>query len=104
MKTNKKISQYFNEKDISQAEIAESYGGSPQNISNILNRESGKVPFEFLVWIAENYPDLDINALLQEENDNYIIRESKSEYAKLPVSKDEILNEMSKILDKYFQK
>lgn len=104
MKTNKKISLYFEEKDISQVEIAESYGGSPQNISNILNRDSGKVPFEFLVWLAEHHPDLDINALLQEKNDRYIIRESKSEYAKLPVSKDEILQEVSKVLDKYFQK
>ncbi len=101
MKINKKISQYFFENNISGKEIAESYGGTVQNVSNILNRESGKVPFEFLEWLAKHHPKLDLNALLREDEKNFVVRESSAHYKLNEDVKKEILNEMSKILDRY---
>lgn len=104
MKINRKISRFLEAKKISNKEAAESYGTSPQSMSNILNKENGKVPFDLIIWLARKHPELDMNDLLREENDTYIICENKTSYEKIPVSKDEILKEMSKILDKYFEK
>ena len=101
MKINQKILKFFSDKDIGIAEVARNYGTSRQNLTQILNKESGNVPMEFLIWLAENYPELNFNELLQEKNDNYTIRESKAEYGKSSTTKEEILKEVSKILDKY---
>ncbi|MEC5156623.1 hypothetical protein [Chryseobacterium sp. MP_3.2] len=101
MKINAKILKFFQEKGISKKEIADSYGGTSQNIWNILNKESGKVPLDFLIWLAENHPELNINVLLQPDTDASLVSEPYSVYEKKPATKEEILAEISKVLDKY---
>lgn len=100
MKINKKILKFFQNKGISKTEIAESYGGTSQNVWNILNKESGKVPLDFLIWLAENYPEIDINELLKESSDDYMVKEPQTIYLQRPATKEEILIEVSKVLDK----
>lgn len=100
MKINEKILRFFSDKGISQKEIAESYGISSQNMSNIFNRDSGKVPFEFLVWLAEHHPELDLNALLRKDEEHFLIRESSADYKTTSDIKNKILKDISKILDK----
>lgn len=101
MKINEKILKYFEDQGISKTEIAESYGGSAQNVWNILNRESGKVPLEFLVWVAENHPDLDLNSVLRKSDQNYTVHEDHAVYVKPQDIKQKIMEEINGILNKY---
>ena len=102
MRINTKILKFFQERGISHTEIAASYGGTPQNIWNILNKETGKVPWDFLVWIAEKHPEININTLLQKETTNLsLVAEPPSIYEKRPATKEEILTEVKAVLDKY---
>ena len=101
MKINAKILKFFKDREVSNTEIANSYGGSSQNIWNILNKENGKIPLDFLIWIAENYPELNINELLRSEREGSIVSEPYVIYDKKPATKQEILKEIEIILDKY---
>ncbi|MGV8914344.1 MAG: hypothetical protein ACOH1X_02735 [Kaistella sp.] len=101
MRINTKILKFFQELGVSNKEIADSYGGTPQNIWNILNKDTERVPLDFLIWIAENYPQLNINSLLKKDNNSSIISEPYTVYEKRPATKQDILKEISAILDKY---
>lgn len=101
MKINTKILKFFQERGISHTDIATSYGGTPQNIWNILNKDSGKVPIDFLIWIADNYPELNINALLRKDGNASSVKDNDMVYEKKPATKEEILTEIKAVLDKY---
>ena len=101
MKINTKISEFLEKKGISQKEIAESYGGTVQNISNILNRDTGKVPFDFLIWLANNHPELNLNSILETDTQNYLVHEERATYGNSVELKSKIMSEVRMILDKY---
>ena len=101
MRINTKILKFFQERGVSNKEIADSYGGSSQNIWNILNKDTERVPLDFLIWIVEHYPELNINTLLKKDNTQSLVSEPYTVYEKKPATKEEIMKEISAVLDKY---
>lgn len=101
MKINTKLLKFFQDKGISHVQIAESYGGTRQGVWNMLNNKNGKVPLDFLIWLAEHHPEVNINALLHSDGTESIVQESASNYEKRPATKAQIVAEIAKVLDKY---
>lgn len=98
MKISEKIKEFFDEKGWSHTEIGAKYGVSQQTITNYLN-EKRAIPLDFLVWMKEVFPEVDINSIISKK-ENHIVSESKA-MNKRKESREEILKEFGKILDNY---
>ncbi|KNB61009.1 helix-turn-helix domain-containing protein [Chryseobacterium sp. Hurlbut01] len=98
MKISEKIKSFFEEKGLSHTQIGAKYGVSQQTITNYFN-EKRAIPLDFLVWMKEEFPEIDINSIISKK-ENYIVSESRAMY-KRKETREEILNDIGKILDKY---
>lgn len=98
MKISEKIKAFFEEKGWSHTEIGAKYGVSQQTITNYLN-EKRAFPLDFLVWMKEEFPEVDINSIISKK-ENHIVSESRAMY-KRKETREEILNQFGKILDNY---
>lgn len=101
MTIKEKINKFISEKKITHAEIGRGLNTSQQNVSRILG-ESGKIPLDFVVWLATEYQEIDLNKLLLEENQVSIVNDNVSSYDKTGRRKEKALEEISAIMDKYF--
>lgn len=100
MTISDKISRFLDEKGVTYTELGEKHGSSPQNISKML-RKNGKVPLDFILFLIGLYPEIDLNALIKPGKVHSIVSEEREKYGKDAATKDEILSEIGKILDKY---
>lgn len=96
MKINEKISQFLEDKKISLSEIGRRYGTTHQTISNYLNGNRA-LPLDFLVWLLSEFPDMDANKLLREDN-TYFVADNRGEYGK-KLTKKEALDIISRVMD-----
>lgn len=100
MTTNEKISQFLTEKGISYTDIAKERGTTPQSISQLLKKK--KAALDFVLWLAERNPEIDLNLLLKPGRVSSIIAEPPVKYGQSGNVKQEILKEVEAVLDKYF--
>ena len=100
MTISSKISRFLEEKGISYTELAKAHGSSPQNISKIL-RKNGKVQLDFIIWLVERYPEIDLNSLIKPGKVLSIVNEDPGIYGKSPAKKEAILREIGLLLDKH---
>lgn len=99
MTIKEKINKFISEKNLTHAEIGRGLNTSQQNISRILG-ESGKISLEFVVWLACEFPEIDLEKLIRDSDQVSIVREGPATYQK-PRLKEKALEEISAVLDKY---
>lgn len=99
MTIKEKINKFISEKKLTHAEIGRGLNTSQQNVSRILG-ESGKIPLDFVVWLACEYPEIDLEKLIRDSDHVSIVRESPATYQK-PRLKEKALEEIGAVLDKY---
>ena len=99
MTINDKILQFLAEKKISFTEIAKERGVTPQNISQSLKKD--KAALDFILWLAEKYPEIDLNLLLKPVKVDSIVSEPRQHYGNLSDQKPEIMKKIADVLDKY---
>lgn len=101
MTIKEKINRFLDAKNLTYTEIASRFNTTQQNISRFLRAE-GKVPLDFVIWLATEYPEIDLHKLLLEENQISIVSDDASNYDKTARRKEKALEEISAIMDKYF--
>lgn len=81
MNIKEKINMYCSEKNISQADFARSVNESPQNFSAMITGKS-RMNINTLLLIKETHPEIDLNRLLDEKENDYcfVVSESPSTY------------------------
>lgn len=98
MTINEKILQFLTEKKISFTEIAKERGVSPQSISQSLKKD--KAALDFVLWLVERNPEIDLNLLLKPGRVTSIVAEPKPNYGDRAERKAEIMKEIGAILDR----
>ena len=79
-----KIKKYFDDRLLSNREIAKIMDGYSENmVSQFLN--SDKLSITFIQLLIKYFPDIDLNYLLKEESDIHLVEESREEYKKRSV-------------------
>lgn len=99
MTINDKILQFLSEKKISFTEIAKERGVTPQSISQSLKKKNAQL--DFVLWLVERNPEIDLNLLLKPGRVNSIVAEPKPTYGNSIDRKSEIMKEIGAILDKH---
>ncbi len=99
MTINDKILQFLSEKKISFTEIGKERGVTPQSVSQALKKE--KAQLDFVLWLVERNPEIDLNLLLKPGKVSSIVAEPKPTYGNSVDRKAEILREISTVLDKH---
>ena len=96
MEINEKIKIFFKEKGLDHTQIGAQYGVSQQTITNYLNKKR-EIPLSFIVWMKEEYPDIDVNSIFC-QNDDYITLISAA-MTNRKETKKAVLDKIGKILD-----
>lgn len=102
MKTREKILLYCQRNNIEAKDFAAAVGESKQNWSKMVTGKS-RITIDVLLQIRKVYRDIDMNALLDEDESEIIVAESKSTYGKDDY-KAKLADDMRKIikqLEKY---
>jgi hypothetical protein len=99
MTINEKILQFLSEKKISITEIAKERGVSTQAISQLLKKKNTQL--DFVLWLVERNPEIDLNLLLRPGKSGGIVAETKPTYENSADRKAGILKELDVVLDKY---
>lgn len=99
MTINDKILQFLHEKKITFTDIAKERGVTPQSISQLLKKD--KAALDFVLWLVERYPEIDLNLLLKPGRVNNIVAEPRPVYEKSTPAKTQILKEIENVLEKY---
>ncbi len=102
METREKILLYYTRNNIPAQEFAEAVGVSKQTLSKMITGKN-RVTIDVLLGIRKVYRDIDMNALLDENESEFIVAESKAPYGndnfKAKLSED--LKKVIKQLEKY---
>lgn len=100
MKINEKIKSFLAKKGLTHKEIADGYNTTQQNVSRFL-ADNGRVPLDFVVWLVNEYPEIDVDRLIRHPRSSNIVREPATSYHNRTDRKEEILQEIADILDKH---
>lgn len=94
METREKILLYYTRKNIAAQEFAESVGVSKQTFSKMITGKN-RITIDVLEAIRKVYKDIDMNALLDEDQSDFVIAESQANYGN-----DDFKNKLSGDLKK----
>lgn len=101
LKVKTKIKAFLKEKNVSYTSIGEEFGTTKQYISQMLSPKS-KIPLDFIMFLCEKYPEIDLNKLLKPTVTTNIVAENgTAEYQTAGRKREKILEEIGKILDEY---
>ncbi len=102
METREKILLYYTRKNIAAQEFAESVGVSKQTLSKMITGKN-RITIDVLEGIRKVYKDIDMNALLDEDQSDFVIVESRADYGADEFSKklSDDLKKVIKQLEKY---
>lgn len=100
MTIKEKINKFISEKNLTHSEIGRGFKTTQQNVSRFLG-ESGRIPLDFVVWLANEYPEIDLEKLIRDSEEFSIVRDSGAAYRKGGANKHKALEEISAVLDKY---
>lgn len=99
MTINDKILQFLAENKISFTEIAKERGVTTQAISQLLKKKNAQL--DFVLWLVERNPEIDLNLLLKPGKVISIVAETKPVYGNSVDRKAEIMKELTAVIDKF---
>ena len=77
MDFHKKLKLFFEKKGLNNKELGKILGYSDVMVSRYLN--SNKPNYDFLMAVKKNFPDVDLNPLFEEEENN-VVKEDRNHY------------------------
>lgn len=95
-----KFKEFFETQEWSHTEIGASYGASQQTITNYLNGKR-KIPLDFILWMKEKFPNLDLNSIFDGQVIKMVSEERMTYANEAKKDRETILAEIGGILDKY---
>ncbi|AXB58493.1 helix-turn-helix domain-containing protein [Flavobacterium fluviale] len=94
MMYHEKLSKFFKDKGLKQKEVGQILGFSPAMIGRYLHG-TANIGSEFIISLSKNFPDVDLNDLFAQQNEQNMVNETEAVY-----EKHDILNDLEDIEDR----